>query len=216
MRAVYLINCSTCIDTRGTSSVITRTTKFECVAENYGIRSVGASTTQVLIGTDVMTDGMLMDNVDTMQTISLTNDDPDIGIAAVNGVDTSGGSIVVLSTIKQEVQSSSGDNSPAGGMVPGGDQPTDNNNCVVNGGEGNCGMGVGNNGGNGTDNEGNGQGPNNRLFDANGEITLDGTDSGIIAVGNSRVEVEGESCSFSPPPATESKGNAEIVLDCNN
>jgi len=215
--SVSLFNCSNCIDTRGNSSVITMTTKFSCTATNDGIRAVGTSTAQVLIGElPEMTDGTIMMTENGMEMITqLQNEDPDIDInAGGDGVNAKGNALVVLSTIVDEELSLTGGGSFGGdgGGDGGGDES--GGDCVAQGGEGNCGMGQGQGGGNGTPNEGGGQGSNNKSFDPNGNINVEGADHGIIAVSTSKVEVEGENCSFSPIPGTETKGNAEIEVDC--
>jgi len=215
--SVSLFNCSNCIDTRGNSSVITMTTKFSCTATNDGIRAVGTSTAQVLIGElSKMTDGTIMITENGMEMITqLQNEDPDIDInAGGDGVNAKGNALVVLSTIVDEELSLTGGGSFGGdgGGDGGGDES--GGDCVAQGGEGNCGMGQGQGGGNGTPNEGGGQGSNNKSFDPNGNINVEGADHGIIAVSTSKVEVEGENCSFSPIPGTETKGNAEIEVDC--
>ncbi len=185
------------------------TTKFSCTAANDGIRAVGTSTAQVLIGQlTEMTDETIMMSVNGMEMISqLQIEDPDIYInAGGDGVNAKGNALVVLSTIIDEEVNFTGFGS-FGGNGSGGD-------CVANGGEGNCGIGQGQGGGNGTPNEGGGQGSNNKVFDPNGEIKVDGVDNGIIAVSTSKVEVEGENCSFMPIPGIETKGSAEIEVDC--
>lgn len=199
--SVSLVNCSACIDTRGTSSVIIKTTKFECIADNDGIRSVGNSTAQVLIA------GAEMEENE-MEMISLEEDDPDIEIIAGVGISAKGGSLVVLSTVVfQEEFTPTGSTGTGGGQPPTGEEPEEKPKC-------NNGLGNGPEGctpGNAPPND---EGPQNRTFDPNGEINVQGTDLGIIAVGNSEVIVEGETCTISPEPGTETKGNAGIVIDC--
>jgi len=45
-----------------------------------------------------------------------------------------------------------------------------------------------------------------------GNVIIEGGENGIIAVGNSEMEVRGFSCEIIP--GTTSKGNAEIDVDC--
>lgn len=199
--SVSLVNCSTCIDTRGTSSVIIHTTKFECISETDGVRSVGDSTAQVLI-----VEAVDLDNE--MQMVALEEDDPDIGISSGNGVSAKGSSLVVLSTLKFEEQvvtpSGGSGGPPSGGEPPMEDDKPKCNNGLGNGPEG-CTPG------NAPPND---EGPQNRTFVPDGTINVDGVDVGVIAVGNSEVFLEGEICTLSPEPGSETKGNAVVTLDC--
>jgi len=58
--SVVLKNCSTCIDTRGGSSVNIDATRFDCVSNKDGIRSVGNSMVDITVIASSMTDDTIM------------------------------------------------------------------------------------------------------------------------------------------------------------
>lgn len=90
---VSLTGCSTCIDTRGNSSVEIKSEKFECIADDTGIRSVGSSSVEVEVEITAMMDGTGMSS----NAITQTAEEADLFISAgITGVDARGNSKVEL------------------------------------------------------------------------------------------------------------------------
>ncbi len=165
---VVFTNCSTCIDTRGGSSVEINTTQFDCVANGDGIRSVGGSSVDItVISSEMMDDTIMPSDAETMQHMG---DDSIIGsgngelliIAGEDGIDTRGNSSVELETEDRE------------------SDETEMNPSMSR-------------------HEGN-------------HITIEGVENGVIAVGNSEVEVESSACEITPDIIE--RGNAEVEVEC--
>lgn len=90
---VFLTGCSTCIDTRGESSVEIKTGHFVCEAVDKGIRAVGSSEVEVEVKIDDMMDGTMMPSSTPTQIVEESDLLIDAGII---GVDTRGNSSVEL------------------------------------------------------------------------------------------------------------------------
>ncbi len=216
--SVKMINCSTCIDTRGNSNVEIKTTEYECDAAEDGIRSVGSSEVEI----DVLAVAEMVDDTpipsDMEPLLQLLKDDSVIGSgsgdiiinAGEDGVDLRGNTkIELMAAIFEE------DDDDDGGED--GDDADDDDDDNDDGEDGNDDDDDDNNDdgssdGNDDDDDNNDDLP---IFVRNGEggnVVIEGVDNGIIAVGNSEMEVRGFSCDIIP--GTSSKGNAEIEVDC--
>jgi len=195
---VKMINCSTCIDTRGNSSVKIKTSEYECDATEDGIRSVGTSEVEI----DVLAAAQMVDDTpipsDMEPLVQMLEDGSVVGsgngnlliIAGGDGVDLRGNTNVELraGVLEDEGEEDADDDDGtddgtddgADGMADAGDDD-DDLPIIVKEGEG-------------------------------GYILIEGGENGIVAVGNSEAKVEGTSCDIIPEPT--SKGNAEIEIDC--
>ena len=115
--SVVLKNCSTCIDTRGGSSVKIETTQFDCVANKDGVSSVGNSMVDVTVVSSNMTDDTVIPS--NSQMAQEMSDESIIGsgngniliIAGEDGADLRGNSEVKLKAHDEsEDQDMSGNN----------------------------------------------------------------------------------------------------------
>ena len=217
--SVKMINCSTCIDTRGNSEVEIKTTEYECDATEDGIRSVGSSEVEieVLALSEMMDDTTMPSDMEPL--LQLMKDDSVIGSgsgdivisAGEDGVDLRGNTkIELMAAIFEEDEDGDDDddNNDDGEDDGEADDDDDDNNDdgSDDGGE------DGNEDGDDDDDDNNDDLP---IFTKNGEggnVIIEGGDNGIIAVGNSEMEVKGFDCEIIP--GTTSKGNAEIEIDC--
>ena len=212
--SVKMFNCSTCIDTRGNSNVEIKTTEYECDATEDGIRSVGSSEVEI----EVLAAAQMVDDTpipsDMEPLLQLLKDDSVIGSgsgdilinAGEDGVDLRGNTkIELMAAIFEEDGDDDGDE---GGTEDGDDADDDDDDND----DGSDGSEDGSDDGNDDDDDDNNEFP---IFTRNGEggnIYIEGGENGIIAVGNSEMEVEAFDCEIIP--GTTSKGNAEIEIDC--
>jgi len=212
--SVKLINCSSCVEARGSANVEIKSTDFECEASEDGIRTVGSSTVEVEViagdmvedmmdGTDVPSE--MMDGTDVpsemQELLQLITDETIAGsgngniliVATEDGVDLRGNTRVELEAVPSEDENGDEGNDDDDG------EDGDDDDDGEDGGE------------EGDDDDDMG----NPIFSQEAKtanITIDGGDNGIIAVGNSEAEVSATSCDISP--GTTSNGNAEIEIDC--
>jgi len=211
--SVKMINCSTCIDTRGNANVEIKTTEYECDAAEDGIRSVGSSEVEI----EVLALAEMVDDTpipsDMAPLLQLLDDDSVIGSgsgdilinAGEDGVDLRGNTkIGLMAAIFEEDGDDDGeDDGTDDGTDDGDDDDDDNNDDGSDDGTDD-----------GTD-DGDDDDDDFPIFTRNGEggnVIIEGGDNGIIAVGNSEMEVRGFDCEIIP--GTTSKGNAEIDVDC--
>lgn len=89
---VIMTGCRTCIDTRGTSSVIVNASQFECVADRDGIRAVGNSLVDML----VVPEDAEEENGNNDNNENDLNNGNILVISGEDGVDARGNSGVVL------------------------------------------------------------------------------------------------------------------------
>ena len=223
--SVKLINCSSCVEARGSANVEIQTTDFECEASEDGIRTVGSSTVDIdVIAGDMIDDMMdgepmptdMMDGepmpTDMQALIQLVKDQSIVGsgngniliIAEEDGVDLRGNTEVELEAFPSEDEN--GENGEDGNDDDNGEDGNDDDDDDATAGDDDDDATAGDD-----DDDSTG----NPIFTRDGEtanITIDGGDNGIIAVGNSEAEVRALSCDISP--GTTSNGNADIQVNC--
>ena len=225
--SVKMINCSTCIDTRGNSNVEIKTTEYECDAAEDGIRSVGSSEVEI----DVLALSEIVDDTpipsDMAPLLQLLEDESVVGSgsgdilinAGEDGVDLRGNTkIELMAAIFEE----DGDGDDDDGGEDDADDDDDDNDDNNDDGEDDGsddgtddGTDDGSDDGTGDDDDDDDDNNDLPIFTRDGEggnVIIEGGDNGIIAVGNSEMEVRGFSCEIIP--GTSSKGNAEIDVDC--
>jgi len=201
--SVKMINCSTCIDTRGNSEVEIKTTEYECDAAEDGIRSVGSSEVEidVLAVSEIVDDTPIPSDMEPL--LQLLKDDSVIGSgsgdiiinAGEDGVDLRGNTrIELMAAVFEEDEGSDDDDNNDDGEDDGSEDGTDDSTDE------------------GDDDDDNNDFPIITRNGEGGNVIIEGGENGIIAVGNSEMEVRGFDCEIIP--GTTSKGNAEIEVDC--
>jgi len=217
--SVKMINCSTCIDTRGNSDVEIKTTEYECDASEDGIRSVGSSEVEIEVFAlaEMMDDTPIPSDMEPL--LQLLKDDSVIGSGSGNilisagedGVDLRGNTkIELMAAVFEEDEDGDDDDDNNDDGEDDGDSDDDDDDNNDEGSD--DGTDDGNEDGDDDDDDDNNELP---IFTKNGEggnVIIEGGDNGIIAVGNSEMEVRGFDCDIIP--GTTSKGNAEIDIDC--